>query len=210
MFNLLIFLFAIAIFGYFLGRAKARKLELEKGKKNHSLPVYYGQFVGLFALVLVSPEVVAQSSSDLILGETKRVAEAIDRVVQAGIKNEEQIANLQLSSRELRDLFAEVGVGLAGDVHPSVFTAAQNYRKANNFGFTIMVFLAIAISLLLAIICFRNVCVSHLNCLLLSSNPHHSRHCFFAAWQCGSFLFIAPMAGLLFWSGLEPSIPWRF
>lgn len=180
MFNLLVSLVVIAAFGFFFGRAKARKLGLKNSKKNHSLPVYHGQFVGLFALApalffvgvwlfiqpfviapkalsLVSTEVVEQSSRDLVLGEIKRVADAIDRIIHDGIKDEEQIAELQLSSRELRDLFAEVGVGLAGDVHQSVFTAAKSYRKANNLGFVIMAFLAITMSVILAFICYQKI-----------------------------------------------------
>jgi len=180
MFNLLISLVVIASLGYFFGRAKARKLELDGGNKNHSLPVYHGQFVGLFALVpallfvgiwlfvqpfviapkalsLVSPAVVEQSSKDLVLGETKRVAEAIDRVVDQGIKDESQITGLELEAKELRGLFASVGVGLAGDVDPSVFEAAKNYRKADKYGFLIMTFLAIAISLILTFICYQKI-----------------------------------------------------
>ena len=180
MFNLIVILVVIAAFGYFFGRAKARKLEINSGKKNHSLPLYHGQFVGLFALLpallfvgiwlfiqpfviapkalsLVAPSVIEQSSSDLVLGETKRVAEAINRVIQTGLKEEAQIANLQLNASEMKSLFAKVGVGLAGDVDSSIFEAAKHYRKANKFGFSLMSFLAIAISLILTFICYQKI-----------------------------------------------------
>ena len=109
------------------------------------------------ALDLISPAVIEQSSTDLVLGETKRVADAIDLVVNAGIKDEEEIEQLKLESSQLKQLFSEVGVGLAGDVDQSVFEAAKSYRNSKKWGFSVMSFLAIALSLLLAFICYQKI-----------------------------------------------------
>jgi len=73
------------------------------------------------------------------------------------LKEEAQIANLQLNASEMKSLFAKVGVGLAGDVDSSIFEAAKHYRKANKFGFSLMSFLAIAISLILTFICYQKI-----------------------------------------------------
>jgi phosphate transport system permease protein len=177
---LILSLLCIAALSFFLGRAKAQRLQVVNGHKNHSLPLYYGQFVGLFSLVpalflvglwaffqpfvlapkaldFVAPEVIEQSSDDLVLGEIQRLANGLNLVSQQGLLEESEIEKLRVDSGQLKTLFKQVNVGLAGDVHQSVLESAKNYRHSAKSSFNLMTFAALALALVLAAVCYFKI-----------------------------------------------------
>ena len=143
----------LAVIGYFLGRQRALATSERDGTKLHSLPVYYGQSVALFAAVpalfllaawlFLQPVLIESSVSGkipdsavpeggakaLVMVDVRRIAGGLDLLVQQGELSEDDLSGMRADVTNVRSRLAEVGVALGSDVSAVVFEAAKEYRS---------------------------------------------------------------------------------
>jgi phosphate transport system permease protein len=151
---------AVAVAGFFIGRARAVALSEGDTRKLHSLPQYHGLTVALLAAVpaflimlvwlIVQPMAIesrigamlpASLSSDtaaqqLAMGDVRRIADGLDLAVQQRRIEPGVLADMRAEVVDVRALLAEAGVALGSDVQPEVFEAAKRYREMNATGFS--------------------------------------------------------------------------
>ena len=172
---------AIAIAGFFVGRARAISSAGGDARKLHSLPSYYGQTVFLFSAVpallvtftwllvqplyvesqvsdMIQPGDIAEGSSlDLVMADVRRISTGLDTVVASGQIKEQALKELNAAEVDVRTLLAEVGVALASDVQPNVFAAAQKYRATTATLKTAMAVVANSLALIGAVVAFLRI-----------------------------------------------------
>ncbi|MEM5471416.1 phosphate ABC transporter permease subunit PstC [Hoeflea sp. AS60] len=143
----------LAAVGYFLGRQRALKTSERDGVKLHSLPVYYGQSVALFAAVpallllgawlFLQPVLLENNitgkipdsaipdggARNLVMVDVRRIAEGLNQLIAQGDVSENGLVDMQADVTDVRARLAEVGVALGSDVSPVVFQAAKEYRS---------------------------------------------------------------------------------
>ncbi|MDK3018281.1 phosphate ABC transporter permease subunit PstC [Pseudodonghicola flavimaris] len=170
-FWLVVFLFALAAFGYIAGRARALHSAGGNARDLHSLPAYYGYNVSLTALVpallvlaiwllaqplLVETQVSRMIPTDaipenstlgLVMSDVRRVAEGLDIAVEQNALTETEAGSIRTEFTDLRGRLGELGVALGSDVRPEVLKAAQRYRVINSTGHLLMTLVVGALAL---------------------------------------------------------------
>ena len=163
---------AIALAGFFAGRARALNGVGGNIRALHSLPGYYGWNAALMAALpafgvlilwlIVQPLVLERSvagalpadmvvdstARELAMAEVRRVAGGLDAAVAGGAIGAEAAASLTTTDRDVRALLAGVGVALGAEVSPATLRAAQSYRVMTATGTLgrMLVTLAVAIA----------------------------------------------------------------
>ncbi len=164
-------LLLIAAAGFVLGRQRAMASVGHDARKLHSLPVFYGQSVLLFAAVpafalmavwlLVQPLVIETSvsrlidpaditdgsSRELVMADVRRVAAGIDQLLAGSDLTEGDIDVMRADFSDVRGRLASVGVALGADVKPGVFEAAKAYRTETLTGRIFMTVAVLAVAL---------------------------------------------------------------
>ena len=163
-------IFVVSVVGFITGRTRALQSAGGDARRLHSLPVYYGSNVALWAVVpaaatlivwlivqplLVNSRVVETlpgslldegSSIGLIMSDVRRVAEGLDVAVAQGALSRDEAASIGSSSVNIREFLGSIGVALGSDVSPEVVAAAQLYRGFNATGSALMSWIVLAIS----------------------------------------------------------------
>lgn len=146
---------ALAVLGVWLGRAYALRSAGGDIRALHSLPKYYGGFVGLSTLIpalgvlvvwliaqpmLIDRTVVAMIPSEmaddtgtlsLVMSDVRRVSNGLSLAVEQGV-----LSNIEAASvlPDVRTTLAGIGVALGSDVVPEILNAAQTYRTLDALG----------------------------------------------------------------------------
>ena len=152
---LILILAAIAVVGYQMGHSRALKSAGGDRRDLHSLPVYYGANVAMWAIVpaatvviiwmLVQPffvnarvletlpnTMVSEGSSiGLVMSDVRRVADGLDTAVEQGAMTRAEAAALNTETSDVRARLGGVGVALGSSVSPEVLKGAQLYRTLN-------------------------------------------------------------------------------
>ncbi|MGV6840534.1 MAG: phosphate ABC transporter permease subunit PstC [Planktomarina sp.] len=153
--TLLLILAALAVVGFIFGRSYALSRVGGNIRELHSLPQYYGSHVALTAFVpaafvlliwligqpiinsmqvsgQIDPADIPQGRDlSLVMTEVYQLARGLEATVASGAMNAESVAALTAND-DVRTIFADAGVALAGDVRPSVLAAAQELRMLQN------------------------------------------------------------------------------
>jgi phosphate transport system permease protein len=143
---------AIAVIGFFLGRARAIRSAGGDIRTLHSLPGYYGQTVLLFAAVpalmvalawlllqplyvehrisaMIAPADIATGSSlNLVMADVRRISSGLDQVVGTGLMAEPALAKLNAEQSDIRAVLGQVGVAVGSNIGQAVLDAAREYR----------------------------------------------------------------------------------
>lgn len=162
---------AIALAGFFLGRARAMAGVGGNIRALHSLPGYYGWHAALMAALpafgllilwlIVQPMVLearvgaqlpeAITADDtafvLAMADVRRVASGLDTAVAAGAITPQAAASLATSDTDVRGLLAGVGVALGANVTPETLAAAERYRALTATGTLLRMLAVLALSL---------------------------------------------------------------
>ena len=128
---LILILAAIAAIGYQMGRSRALKSAGGDRRELHSLPVYYGANVAMWAIVpaatvliiwmLAQPffvnsrvletlpdTMVSEGSSiGLVMSDVRRVADGLDVAVQQGAMSRDEAASLSTETSDVRERLGE-------------------------------------------------------------------------------------------------------
>lgn len=168
---LILILAAIAAVGYQMGRSRALKSAGGDRRDLHSLPVYYGANVAMWAIVptaavliiwmLVQPffvnsrvlatlpdTVVSEGSSiGLVMSDVRRVADGLDVAVQQGVMSRDDAASISTETFDVRERLGEVGVALGSSVSADVLKGAQLYRTLNATSSKLMTVVVLLIAL---------------------------------------------------------------
>ena len=168
---LILILSAIAAIGFLIGRRRALKSAGGDRRKLHSLPVYYGANVAMWAIVpaatvliiwmLAQPffvnsrvldtlpdAMVSEGSSiGLVMSDVRRVADGLDVAVQQGAMSRDEAASISTETSDVRERLGEVGVALGSGVSADVLKGAQLYRTLNATSSTLMTVLVLLIAL---------------------------------------------------------------
>ncbi|WP_085307334.1 phosphate ABC transporter permease subunit PstC [Planktotalea arctica] len=168
---LVLILLAIAAIGFVLGRGRALKSAGGDRRDLHSLPVYYGANVAMWAIVpaaavliiwmLAQPffvnsrvlatlpgAVVSEGSSiGLVMSDVRRVADGLDVAVQQGAMSRDEAASLSTDTSDVRERLGEVGVALGSAVSADVLKGAQLYRTLNATSSKLMTVVVLLIAL---------------------------------------------------------------
>ena len=158
---ILLILLALGVLGFFAGRARAMATAGGDRRNLHSLPSYYGAFVGLNAVIpaaialfvwlLVQPFIINNAVSGmiaessiaeggslgLVMSDVRRVADGLDAAVAEGAMSEADAKSLSVAS-DVRAQLADVGVALGSDVTADTLMAAQRYRQLSGTGTWLM------------------------------------------------------------------------
>jgi len=167
---LVVVILALALAGWIVGRQRAIASAKGDIRKLHSLPGYYGHivfiataapaFLVIVLWLLIQPALIESrvsgmiqpadipdgGSLSLVMADVRRIAEALDAVVAAGLP-EASLADKTTDVADMKDRLSAVGVALGGNVTPSVLDAAKEYRGAIAWGAMVMSVLAIAVAL---------------------------------------------------------------
>lgn len=159
---LILIVFAIALVGYVMGRARALSSAGGSIRGLHSLPSYYGWNVALTVMtpafglmvvwLLVQPTVIENrvaglipdsavadgSSLSLVMSDVRRVADGLNILNDTGVLAEDGIDAMRSDLGAVREKLGEAGVALGADVQPAVFDAAQKFRALAAWGDRLM------------------------------------------------------------------------
>jgi phosphate transport system permease protein len=168
---LILILAAIAVVGYQMGRSRALKSAGGDRRVLHSLPVYYGSNVAMWAIVpaaavlfiwmlaqpfFVNSRVLATlpdtmvsegSSIGLVMSDVRRVADGLDTAVEQGAMSRDEAVSISAETSDVRERLGEVGVALGSAVSPEVLKGAQLYRTLNATSSMLMTVLVLLIAL---------------------------------------------------------------
>lgn len=168
---ILLFLAALAVLGYFAGRARALHSAGGDIRALHSLPSYYGWNTALSCLVpalavlaiwlFAQPlfiehrvtselprELVPEGSNvSLVMSDVRRVADGLDLAVEQNVLTEEAVRNMRTEFTDVRGRLGELGVALGSEVRPEVLRMAQHYRQMSHTGNTAMTIVVAALAL---------------------------------------------------------------
>ncbi len=169
---LILIVFAIAVVGYVLGRARALHSAGGDSRGLHSLPTYYGANVLLKTIVpafgllivwlLVQPLYVNSqvsemipdtaikegSSLSLVMAEVRRTANGLDNAVAQGNMTEDDARNFRADLADVTQRLKDAGQVVTSDITQPVLNAAQNYRVMNATGFGIMTIAVLLVALI--------------------------------------------------------------
>jgi phosphate transport system permease protein len=159
---LVLIIFTIAAAGFVMGRKRALQNAGGDRRELHSLPVYYGSNVAMWAIVpavavlivwmLVQPffvnsrvlatlpdTIVSEGSSiGLVMSDVRRVAEGLDIAVVQGVMSRDEAASISAEISDIRESLGEVGVAVGSKVSTEVMKGAQHYRTLNAVGSMMM------------------------------------------------------------------------
>lgn len=162
---------AIGVIGFMLGARRAISSVGGNIIKLHSLPVYYGLNVFIFAVVpaflvvvawlIVQPiylesqissqisEVTVQSfgTRGLAMSEVVRLADGLDVAVSRGAMTPESAGSIRTEFTDVRDRLGQLGVALGANVTPEILHLAQSYRAINAQGHLIRSIFVFALAL---------------------------------------------------------------
>ena len=168
---LILILSAIAAVGFLMGRRRALNSAGGDRRELHSLPVYYGANVAMWAIVpaatvliiwmlaqpfFVNSRVLATlpdtmvsegSSTGLVMSDVRRVADGLDVAVQQGAMSRAEAASISTETSDVRERLGEVGVALGSSVSPEVLKGAQLYRTLNATSSTLMTVVVLLMAL---------------------------------------------------------------
>ncbi len=169
---LILIVFAIAVVGYVLGRARALHSAGGDSRGLHSLPTYYGANVLLKTIVpafgllivwlLVQPLYVNSqvsemipdtaikegSSLSLVMAEVRRTANGLDNAVALGNMTEDDARNFRADLADVTQRLKDAGQVVTSDITQPVLNAAQNYRVMNATGYGIMTIAVLLVALI--------------------------------------------------------------
>lgn len=164
---LTLLIIALAIAGMVVGRSRAIAAAGGDIRKLHSLPFFYGRFTALLAAVpafllvivwlLVQPLIVENralsmiqpgdvpegSNAALVMSDVRRIAEGLDTVEGQGA----DLAALKADPAALKAAMNAAGIALQNEPAPSVITAAETLRKAQDRSRLFMTVAAVVLSL---------------------------------------------------------------
>lgn len=165
----------LAAVGFFVGRNRAMQSAGGDIRNLHSLPVYYGSNVAMFAAVpsllllalwlfaqplminqMVTPMITSVEVGDsgtlgLVLSDVRRVADGLDLAVSEGVMTEDYARDIRTEFTDVRDRLSQVGVALGSDVSRETLAAAQRYRTLSTSGSLLMLVAVIGLALLGAV-----------------------------------------------------------
>ena len=168
---LVLILITIATVGFITGRNRALRSAGGDSRYLHSLPVYYGSNVAMWAIVpaaivlivwmlaqpfFVNSRVLATlpdtmvsegSSIGLVMSDVRRVADGLDTAVEQAAMTREEAASISTETSDVRKVLGEVGAALGSNVSPEVLQGAQLYRALNATSSTIMTVVVLLIAL---------------------------------------------------------------
>ncbi|MEP1352942.1 MAG: phosphate ABC transporter permease subunit PstC [Tateyamaria sp.] len=168
---LVLIILAIAAVGFVIGRSRALQSAGGDSRDLHSLPIYYGSHVAMWAVVpaaavlivwlLAQPffvnsrvlatlpdSVVTEGSSiGLVMSDVRRVADGLDVAVAQGAMTRDEAAAISSETTDVRESLGQVGVALGSDVSAEVLGGAQLYRTLNATGSLIMTVVVLVIAL---------------------------------------------------------------
>lgn len=168
---LVLIILVIAAVGFVLGRSRALRSAGRDARGLHSLPVYYGSNVAMWAIVpaaavlvvwlLAQPFIVNSrvldtlpdtvvsegSSIGLVMSDVRRVADGLDVAVQQGAMTDAEAASIRSDLTDVRERLGAVGVALGSNVSPEVLKGAKLYRSINATGSMIMTVVVLLMSL---------------------------------------------------------------
>lgn len=143
---------ALAVVGYFMGRARALSDAGGELRDLHSLPSFYGWHVVVFTLVpaflmlavwslaqprvinsMVTHEIPASAYStdgelSLIMSDVARVAQGLDAAVSQGLMTSDMAQDINADFSDVRGRLGEAGAALGSEVNNTTLHAAQAYR----------------------------------------------------------------------------------
>jgi len=168
---LVLIILAIAAVGFVAGRGRALQSAGGDSRNLHSLPVYYGANVAMWAVVpaaavliiwllaqpffvnsrvltMLPDTIVSEGSSiGLVMSDVRRVADGLDVAVAEGAMTREEAASIRTEFTDVRERLGDVGVALGSNVSAEVLRGAQRYRSLNGTGSTIMTVVVLLIAL---------------------------------------------------------------
>ncbi|MEO9575279.1 MAG: phosphate ABC transporter permease subunit PstC [Tateyamaria sp.] len=168
---LVLIILAIAAVGFVTGRSRALQSAGGDSRDLHSLPIYYGSHVAMWAIVpaaavlivwllgqpfFVNSRVLATlpdsvvtegSSIGLVMSDVRRVADGLDVAVAQGAMTRDEAAAISSETTDVRESLGQVGVALGSDVSAEVLGGAQLYRTLNATGSLIMTVVVLVVSL---------------------------------------------------------------
>ncbi len=168
---LVLIILAIAAVGFVIGRSRALQSAGGDSRDLHSLPIYYGSHVAMWAVVpaaavlivwllgqpfFVNSRVLATlpdsvvtegSSIGLVMSDVRRVADGLDVAVAQGAMTRDEAAAINSETTDVRESLGKVGVALGSDVSAEVLGGAQLYRTLNATGSLIMTVVVLVIAL---------------------------------------------------------------
>ncbi|MEQ3710643.1 MAG: phosphate ABC transporter permease subunit PstC [Tateyamaria sp.] len=168
---LVLIILAIAAVGFVIGRSRALQSAGGDSRDLHSLPIYYGSHVAMWAIVpaaavlivwllgqpfFVNSRVLATlpdsvvtegSSIGLVMSDVRRVADGLDVAVAQGAMTRDEAAAISSETTDVRESLGKVGVALGSDVSAEVLGGAQLYRTLNATGSLIMTVVVLVIAL---------------------------------------------------------------
>ena len=178
---ILLLILGLGVVGVFAGRSRALSLANGDRRKLHSLPSYYGAFVGLNAVVpailllftwmLVQPFVINNSVSGtidqsriaegaslgLMMSDVRRVADGLDLAVAEGAMTRAAASDIQTETSNVRERLAEVGVALGSGVTSETLAAAQQYRSMTQSGNLAMTVLVLVTAIVAFFVSMRKI-----------------------------------------------------
>ncbi|PRY90029.1 phosphate ABC transporter permease subunit PstC [Donghicola tyrosinivorans] len=168
---LVLIVLALAGAGYVLGRQRAMSSAGGDTRHLHSLPVYYGSNVAIFAAMpaflvlavwliaqpllvdsIVSADIPATavpegSTLSLLMSDVRRVADGLDLAISQGTIAADEAKTLRADATDVRALLASVGVALGSDVNETTLSAAQEFRALTGTGSMAMTVVVLALAL---------------------------------------------------------------
>ncbi|MEX0285671.1 MAG: phosphate ABC transporter permease subunit PstC [Paracoccaceae bacterium] len=155
---LVLFILAIGVVGFFLGRMRAFASAGGDSRNLHSLPIYYGSgvmfsaiipalvFIAVVSIILPSyvgsrvsgmipaEEIAEGSNINLVMAEVRRVAEGLENAVQGGFITDDMARNARADITDMTARLKEAGQIVTSTVTVNVLKAAQAYRAAAEAG----------------------------------------------------------------------------
>ncbi|MGR3615609.1 MAG: phosphate ABC transporter permease subunit PstC [Paracoccaceae bacterium] len=162
---------AIAVTGFYLGRARALNTAGGDAIALHSLPNYYGWNVfmksvvpafGIMAIWLIAQPLVIQnsisdmvppseikegSSIGLVMAEIGRTASGIQNAVDAGILDEATATGQKTDPAVITKNLKDAGQVVTSEISPTILKAAQSYRALSISANMMMTIIAIVLAI---------------------------------------------------------------
>ena len=169
---LVLFVLALCVGGYILGRARALASAQGDIRNLHSLPVYYGLNVGLTGLLpalgllaiwllvqpilierhvstMVTPDMLDEGATQgLVMAEIRRVSDALQGAVDGGFITDEQARNEAADFTGMTARLKDAGQIITQDVTAEILQAAQAYRAAETRYSRILPFVTLGVALI--------------------------------------------------------------
>jgi len=167
---LVLIVLALAVIGFFAGRARALQSADSNARALHSLPVYYGMnvalavvvpsMIALVAWLLIQPIVISSAVSgnipdsaipegsvrSLVMSEVQRIADGLDNAIEAGLMDEEFAQNARADFSDMTKRLKDAGQVVTQNVTMPILSAAQQQRAMEATGGLLMSVAIIALA----------------------------------------------------------------